>query len=112
MTLEHEGKKPELPWVRFVPLVGMVLWFILVPILAGKMDSWGKREGLMIMSVVGVGLLVVTLVVGFVSYMKTRVKLGVRDVFLSWCLAANFVLLLIFGFFLVLLWPVVLNSPK
>jgi len=99
---------------RFVPIVCAVIWLPLIPALAASpvMDLWGKRIGFTIVTIVGLGILTVSLTIGFWTFLRSRKHLEKRDRMLSISLALNFVLLLGFSFFLLLVWPVILHSPR
>jgi hypothetical protein len=99
--------------MRYVPLVGLCAWFLIVPLIGVSplIDLGGKRMGLSILSAAGISILLLSMLLGFRVYLKFKKETGLRDRFLSWCIAANAAVFLLFCSFLILIWPIVLKSP-
>ena len=112
MTLDYQ-RRHRLPASRFFPLICLCAWVLFVPTFAASplMNLGSKTTGMTILSWVGLAIPLAALGVGLHAFLQIKRIAGVRDRFLSWCLAANCAILLLFAFFLLLIWPVILKSP-
>ncbi len=113
MTQRQTWHSGQSPFARYVPLAALCLWFFLVPVLWASPLTvvFGERGGILILSVIGVCIPLLALGIGLHTFQKIRRSTGLRDGFLSWCVAANAAILLLFCFFLLLIWPILLKSP-
>src|SRR4051812_23869044 len=112
-TLYYASKaKPPPIASRYVAIACPVTWCIAIPLIFASplMNAGGKFGGTIIITSVGLGLPIIGLIFGFSAYVKIHRITGQKPRMLSWCLAMNAAILLLFGFFLLLLWPIVLKS--